>query len=101
MKSRIYYTKPSITEKEVAYATDAARNGWGDRCYEYRTLRGSFQAICRRSSHGPYGFRYRAGLCGDPAVEYRGGGAATERKPWGSGKAVRNVTAMLELMRVL
>lgn len=35
MRSRIYYTKPSITEKEVAYATDAARNGWGDRCYEY------------------------------------------------------------------
>jgi len=35
MKSRIYYTKPSITEREVAYATDAARNGWGSRCYEY------------------------------------------------------------------
>lgn len=35
MTSRIYYTKPSITEKEVAYATDAARNGWGERCYEY------------------------------------------------------------------
>jgi perosamine synthetase len=36
-KSRIYYTKPSITELEVTYATDAARNGWGDRCYEYIT----------------------------------------------------------------
>jgi perosamine synthetase len=35
MSERIYYTKPSITEKEVEYATDAARNGWGDRCYEY------------------------------------------------------------------
>ena len=35
MKPRIYYTKPSITELEVEYATDAARNGWGDRCYEY------------------------------------------------------------------
>jgi perosamine synthetase len=35
MSSRIYYTKPSITEKEVAYATDAARNGWGEHCYEY------------------------------------------------------------------
>jgi perosamine synthetase len=33
--SRIYYTKPSITELEVRYATDAAANGWGDRCYEY------------------------------------------------------------------
>jgi perosamine synthetase len=35
MKPRIYYTKPSITELEVEYATDAARYGWGDRCYEY------------------------------------------------------------------
>lgn len=35
MKSRIYYTKPSITELEVAYATDAARNGWGAQCYDY------------------------------------------------------------------
>jgi perosamine synthetase len=35
MSSRIYYTKPSITEKEVEYATDAARNGWGERCFEY------------------------------------------------------------------
>jgi perosamine synthetase len=35
MSERIYYTKPSITEKEVEYATDAARHGWGERCYEY------------------------------------------------------------------
>lgn len=35
MSSRIYYTKPSITELEVRYATDAAANGWGDKCYEY------------------------------------------------------------------
>jgi perosamine synthetase len=35
MSSRIFYTKPSITELEVEYATDAARNGWGERCYEY------------------------------------------------------------------
>jgi len=35
MKERILYTKPSITELEVAYATDAARNGWGDQCYAY------------------------------------------------------------------
>lgn len=35
MTSRIYYTKPSITEKEVEYAADAARHGWGNRCYEY------------------------------------------------------------------
>jgi len=35
--SRIYYTKPSITEFEIRYATDAATNGWGERCYEYIT----------------------------------------------------------------
>lgn len=35
MNSRIYYTKPSITELEIRYATDAATNGWGERCYEY------------------------------------------------------------------
>ena len=33
--SRIHYTKPSITELEVAFATDAARNGWGEQCYAY------------------------------------------------------------------
>jgi perosamine synthetase len=41
---RIYYTKPSITELEVQYATDAAINGWGDRCYEYI---GRFEALFR------------------------------------------------------
>jgi len=35
MKSRILYTKPSITSLEVSYATDAAINGWGDKCYNY------------------------------------------------------------------
>lgn len=34
-KSRIYLAKPSITEKEVNYAAEAARYGWGDRCYDY------------------------------------------------------------------
>src|SRR5438128_1012033 len=42
--SRIYYTKPSITELEVRYATDAAANGWGERCYEYI---GRFEALFR------------------------------------------------------
>jgi perosamine synthetase len=37
MASKIHYTKPSITEREVAYATDAAREGWGERCYDYIT----------------------------------------------------------------
>ncbi len=35
MKPRIHYTKPSITDLEVRYATDAAANGWGECCYEY------------------------------------------------------------------
>jgi perosamine synthetase len=33
--TKILYTKPSITDLEVAYATDAARNGWGEHCYDY------------------------------------------------------------------
>jgi perosamine synthetase len=36
-RPRIHYTKPSITALEVGYATDAAANGWGERCYEYIT----------------------------------------------------------------
>ncbi len=35
MKPRIFYTKPSITENDVRLVTDAARNGWGPRCYEF------------------------------------------------------------------
>ena len=35
MTPRIAYTRPSITDIEVGYATDAARNGWGDQCYAY------------------------------------------------------------------
>ena len=34
-KPRINYTKPSITRLEVEYATDAAKNGWGNNCYDY------------------------------------------------------------------
>lgn len=33
--SRIYYTKPSITDLEIRYATDAAAHGWGEHCYDY------------------------------------------------------------------
>jgi perosamine synthetase len=32
---KIHYTKPSITDLEVQYATDAAKNGWGEQCYDY------------------------------------------------------------------
>jgi len=42
--SRIYYTKPSITELEIRYAADAAANGWGEHCYEYL---GRFEAMFR------------------------------------------------------
>lgn len=42
--NRIHYTKPSITELELRYASDAAANGWGERCYEYI---GRFEALFR------------------------------------------------------
>ena len=32
---KIPYTKPSITELELQYASDAAQNGWGEQCYDY------------------------------------------------------------------
>lgn len=32
---KIHYTKPSITDLEVQFATDAAKNGWGEKCYDY------------------------------------------------------------------
>lgn len=35
MSMRIPYTKPSITDLEIRFATDAAAYGWGERCYEY------------------------------------------------------------------
>jgi perosamine synthetase len=34
-RTKIHYTKPSITELERHYAGDAAANGWGERCFEY------------------------------------------------------------------
>lgn len=35
MKPRIYYTKPSITDLDMAYASDIARNDFGDHCHDY------------------------------------------------------------------
>ena len=32
---RILYTKPSTTQLEKEYASDAAQYGWGDQCYDY------------------------------------------------------------------
>ncbi|HEX2543235.1 MAG TPA: DegT/DnrJ/EryC1/StrS family aminotransferase [Ramlibacter sp.] len=49
--SRILYTKPSIGELEVRYATDAAANGWGPRCYEYIHR---FEAAFREYLEVPY-----------------------------------------------
>ena len=33
--SKIFYAKPSITDLELRYASDAAANGWGTNCYDY------------------------------------------------------------------
>lgn len=77
MRSRIPYTKPSITALEVAYATDAAQNGWGDRCYEYiyrfeeafKTFVGSQYAIATSSCTGALHMGLAAlGLCQDDEV---------------------------------
>jgi perosamine synthetase len=38
IKSKIHYTKPSITEVEISYASDAVENGWGEDCYKYIEL---------------------------------------------------------------
>ena len=35
VENKILYTKPSITDLEIEYAADAAKNGWGDECYKY------------------------------------------------------------------
>jgi perosamine synthetase len=51
MNTRILYAKPSITAREVSYATDAAANGWGDRCYDYIHR---FEAAFRAHLDVPY-----------------------------------------------
>jgi perosamine synthetase len=33
--NKILYAKPSITQLEIDYVTDAVTNGWGDHCYDY------------------------------------------------------------------
>jgi len=35
MNTQIPYSRPSITDLEISYVTDAAANGWGDQCYTY------------------------------------------------------------------
>ena len=35
IKDHIPYSKPSITDLEISYATDAATTGWGDQCYAH------------------------------------------------------------------
>ena len=44
-EERILYCKPSITDREVEYASDAARTGWGPNCYDYiRRFEEAFRA---------------------------------------------------------
>ena len=35
MLEKIPYTKPSITDLELSFVSDAAAHGWGPKCYEY------------------------------------------------------------------
>lgn len=49
--SRIAYTRPSVTPREVELVTDAARNGWGDKCYEYI---GKFERVFAKHVGAPY-----------------------------------------------
>lgn len=35
MFNKIHYSKPSITKHEIDFIMDAAKYGWGDKCYEY------------------------------------------------------------------
>ncbi|MFC1780896.1 DegT/DnrJ/EryC1/StrS family aminotransferase [Planctomycetota bacterium] len=40
---KIFYAKPSVTELEINYVTDAIKNGWADQCYDYiKRLQSSF-----------------------------------------------------------
>ena len=51
MKPRVFYAKPSITEREIGYATDAAAHGWGEKCYEYIRR---FEELFRKHLGVPY-----------------------------------------------
>ena len=35
MSEKIYYSKPTITKDEINVILDAAKNGWGEKCYDY------------------------------------------------------------------
>lgn len=58
MNPRIPYAKPSITELEVEYATDAAKNGWGDDCYAYIS---KFEALFKQ--HLDVGYAIATSSC--------------------------------------
>lgn len=51
MNRKILYTKPSITDLEVTYATDAVKNGWGNQCYEYINR---FEDLFKEYTNVPY-----------------------------------------------
>ncbi len=75
---KIPYTKPSITETEVEYADQAARYGWGSKCYEYidqfevsfRDYVGTRYAIATSSCTGALHMGlYALGIgCGDEVI---------------------------------
>ncbi|MHC4396961.1 MAG: DegT/DnrJ/EryC1/StrS family aminotransferase [Planctomycetota bacterium] len=45
---KIHYSKPSITELEVEYVTDAIKHGWGEHCFDYiERLQTSFKNYLR------------------------------------------------------
>ena len=48
---RVYYAKPSITNREIEYIHDAACKGWGKHCYEYISR---FEEKFRRHLGVPY-----------------------------------------------
>jgi perosamine synthetase len=57
-EERILYCKPSITDREVEYASDAARTGWGANCYDYLNR---FEAAFR--DHTGSRFTYATSSC--------------------------------------
>ena len=35
---KIYYSKPTVTNFEIKHVINAAKNGWGEKCYDYIDL---------------------------------------------------------------
>ena len=43
MLNKIHYSKPSITKHEINIIMDAAKYGWGEKCYEYILANNQFR----------------------------------------------------------